>query len=69
LAFRQAVARVTLEGARQALPADAALIEWFRYEPFDPKAKDDRAKWGVPQPLQSSLSGISSPTSPAVATC
>ena len=48
-AFRQAVAPVTLEGARQALPADAALIEWFRYQPFDPKGKDDRAKWAVPR--------------------
>ena len=48
-AFRQAVAPVTIEGVRQALPADAALIEWFRYQPFDPKGKDDRAKWGVPR--------------------
>src|SRR5258708_27224576 len=36
-AFRQAVAPVTLEGVRHGLPADAALMEWFRYEPFDPK--------------------------------
>ena len=48
-AFRQAVAPVTLEGVRQGLPADAALIEWFRYQPFDPKGSDDRAKWGVPR--------------------
>ena len=39
--FRQAMAPVTIEGARHALPADAALIEWFRYSPFDPKGKDD----------------------------
>jgi CHAT domain-containing protein len=47
--FRQAVAPVTIEAARQALPPDAALIEWFRYQPFDPKGKDDRAKWGAPR--------------------
>jgi CHAT domain-containing protein/Tfp pilus assembly protein PilF len=48
-AFRQAVAPVTLEGVHQRLPADAALIEWFRYQPFDPRGKDDRAKWGPPR--------------------
>ena len=48
-AFRQAVAPITLEGVRQALPADAVLIEWFRYQPFDPKAKDEKAKWGAPR--------------------
>ena len=25
---------------RQALPTDAVLVEWFRYLPFDPKAKE-----------------------------
>src|SRR4051812_44891992 len=34
-AFRQAMTPVTLEGVRQGLPADAALLEWFRYQPFD----------------------------------
>jgi CHAT domain-containing protein/Tfp pilus assembly protein PilF len=47
-AFRQAVAPVTLEGVRQGLPADAALMEWFRYEPFDPKARDEKTRWGAP---------------------
>jgi CHAT domain-containing protein len=47
-AFRQAVAPVTLEGVRQALPADAVLVEWFRYEPFDPKGKDEKTRWGAP---------------------
>jgi CHAT domain-containing protein/Tfp pilus assembly protein PilF len=46
-AFRQAVTPVTLEGVRQRLPADAALVEWFRYQPFDPKA--DETRWGVPR--------------------
>ena len=48
-AFRQALAPITLEGVRQALPADAALVEWFRYRPFDPKSKDEKARFGVPQ--------------------
>jgi CHAT domain-containing protein len=48
-AFRQAVTPVTLEGVRQRLPDDAVLIEWFRYQPFDPKAKDERTSWGAPR--------------------
>ena len=48
-AFRQAVAPVTLEGVRQRLPADAALVEWFCYQPFDPKAKDPKTRWGAPR--------------------
>src|SRR5260370_23197910 len=48
-AFRQAVAPVTLEGVRQGLPADAVLMEWFRYQPFDPKAKDEKTRWGAPR--------------------
>ena len=48
-AFRQAVAPVTLEGVRQGLPADAVLVEWFRYRPFDPKAKDKQARWDAPR--------------------
>jgi tetratricopeptide (TPR) repeat protein len=48
-AFRQAVTPVTLEGVRQGVPADAVLIEWFRYQPFDPKAKDEKARWGAPR--------------------
>jgi CHAT domain-containing protein len=48
-AFRQAVAPVALEGVRQGLPADAALVEWFRYQPFDPKAKDEKTRWGAPR--------------------
>ena len=33
---------------RQALPADAVLVEWFRFEPYDPKAKES-ARWGAPR--------------------
>jgi CHAT domain-containing protein len=46
-AFRQAVAPVTLGGVRQGLPADWVLIEWFRYQPFDPKATDEKTRWGA----------------------
>jgi CHAT domain-containing protein/Tfp pilus assembly protein PilF len=48
-AFRQAVAPVTLEGVRQGLPVDTVLMEWFRYQPFDPKAKDEKTRWGAPR--------------------
>ncbi len=47
--FRQQVAPITLAGVQQAIPRDAVLVEWFRYEPFDPKAKDEKAKWGKPR--------------------
>lgn len=48
-AFHQAVAPVTLDGVRKRLPADAALVEWFRYQPFEPKARDEKMKWGAPR--------------------
>ncbi|MGY4356328.1 hypothetical protein ACVWZR_005387 [Bradyrhizobium sp. i1.3.1] len=48
-AFRQAVAPITLEGVRQRLPADAALVEWFRFHPCDPKMKDEKTQWGAPR--------------------
>jgi hypothetical protein len=47
-ALRQAVTPITLEGVRQALPADAVLVEWFRYQPFNPKAKGN-ARWDAPR--------------------
>jgi hypothetical protein len=28
--------------------ADAVLIEWFRYGPFDQK-KDEKMRWGAPR--------------------
>ena len=46
--LRQAVTPITMDGVRRALPADAVLLEWFRYEPYDPKAKA-RARWGAPR--------------------
>jgi CHAT domain-containing protein/Tfp pilus assembly protein PilF len=47
-ALRQAVTPITLDGLREALPAEAALVEWFRYQPFNPKAKESN-RWGAPR--------------------
>jgi len=47
--FRQALAPVTLDGVRQELPAGAALVELFRYRPFDFKARDSKTQWGAPR--------------------
>jgi CHAT domain-containing protein/Tfp pilus assembly protein PilF len=48
-AFRQEVAPLTLAAVQTAIPKEAALIEWYRYEPFDPKAKDEKTKFGKPR--------------------
>ncbi len=47
--FRQQVAPIALESVRQKLPNEAALVEWFRYLPYDPKAKEEEGKWGNPR--------------------
>jgi len=47
--FRHEVEPVTLHGVQQTIPAGATLIEWFRYRPFDPKAKDEASHWGKPR--------------------
>jgi len=49
VAFRAQVLPVTLETVREQIPADAALIEFFEYLPFDPKGKDAAARWGAPR--------------------
>ena len=36
-----------MERVQQAIPEDAALIEWFRYRPFNPKAKGQEPRWGT----------------------
>jgi CHAT domain-containing protein/Tfp pilus assembly protein PilF len=48
-AFRQEVAPISLAAVQAALPADTVLIEWYRYKPFNPKAKDQKTKWGKPR--------------------
>ena len=40
---------VTLAAVRAALPNEAALIEFVVYEPFDPKAPDNRKAYGPPR--------------------
>jgi CHAT domain-containing protein len=47
--FRQQVASITVAEVQAALPTDAVLVEWFRYQPFDPKARDQKTKWGKPR--------------------
>ena len=44
--FRQQTVPVTLTAVQQAISPESILIEWFRYRPFDPKAKDEKTKWG-----------------------
>jgi tetratricopeptide (TPR) repeat protein/CHAT domain-containing protein len=46
--IRQAITPITLERVCQALPPDAVLVEWFRYQPFNPKAKESK-RWGAPR--------------------
>jgi CHAT domain-containing protein/Tfp pilus assembly protein PilF len=46
--LRQAVTPISLEGVQRAFPADAVLVEWFRYSPFDPKAKYS-SPWDAPR--------------------
>ena len=36
-----------MERVQRAIPADTALIEWFRYRPFNPKAKGQEPRWGT----------------------
>jgi CHAT domain-containing protein len=45
--FRTQTETVTVERVQGTIPADAALIEWFRYRPFDPKAKLQEQRWGT----------------------
>ena len=46
----QAPVKVTLENVRNAIPADAVLLEFVVYEPFDGKAKDQNF-YGEPRYL------------------
>lgn len=36
---------VTLEAVQRAIPADAAVVEFVTYRPFDPKAKTRKERW------------------------
>jgi len=45
--FRTQTQTITVERVQRAIPKDAALIEWFRYSPFNPKAKGQKPRWGA----------------------
>jgi len=45
--FRSQIAPVTLDRVRNALPADTALIEWFRFLPTRPTGQIDVAQQGL----------------------
>lgn len=47
--FRQQVAPSTVAAIQAVIPKQAVLIEWYRFLPYDPKAKDEKTKWGNPR--------------------
>src|SRR5262249_23472051 len=47
-AFRTQVETVTVDRVQRMIPPGAALVEWFRYQPFNPKAKGKERRWGEP---------------------
>jgi CHAT domain-containing protein len=47
--FFQEMLPSTLSTVQAALPHDSVIIEWVRYVPFNPDAKDENAQWGNPQ--------------------
>jgi len=47
--FRAQALPITLNAVRQAIPADAALVEIFWYLPFNTKAKNVAERWGAPR--------------------
>jgi CHAT domain-containing protein len=46
---RNELETVTVERVQRKIPAGAALIEWFRYQPFNPKAKGNELRWAEPR--------------------
>jgi len=47
-AFAQTTQKVTLEAVQKAIPANAALVEFIEYYPFNPKAPPSQL-WGSPR--------------------
>jgi len=47
-AFAQTTQKVTLEAVQKAIPANAALVEFIQYEPFNPKAPQGQ-RFGAPR--------------------
>ncbi|MCA9468165.1 MAG: CHAT domain-containing protein, partial [Nitrospira sp.] len=47
--FKEEITPVTLGAVQAALPQHGALLDFIRYKPFDPKAKDEVTKWEKPR--------------------
>ena len=47
--FRKQTTPMTLAGVQAAIPDGAGLLEWYRYEPVDPKAKNQSSQWSKPR--------------------
>jgi CHAT domain-containing protein len=48
--FRQQLAPISVAAVRQAIPAHAVLVDWFRYRPLEFKAQGETL-WGKPRYL------------------
>jgi CHAT domain-containing protein len=59
--FRRQMMPATLSTVRGALPADAVLVEWLRYRPFDPKAKSVPEQFGSPRYVAYALKRLGDP--------
>ena len=46
---RGQVAPLTFAAIQLTIPPDAALVEWFRFHPLDPKANDQNGQWRAPR--------------------
>jgi CHAT domain-containing protein len=60
--FREQTQLLTVANVRQAIPKEAALVEWVRYKPFDPKASHVAAQWGPPRYAAYVLTALDAPT-------
>ena len=47
--FRRQTIPITLAAVQEVIPSNVALMEWYRYEPFDPMAKSATIKFGKPR--------------------
>jgi CHAT domain-containing protein len=43
--FAEVNRTVTMDDVQNALPEDAVLVEWIRYEPFNPNARKRKDRW------------------------
>jgi CHAT domain-containing protein/tetratricopeptide (TPR) repeat protein len=47
--FSSEMTPVTITNVQRVIPVNAALVEWFRYAPFDPDPKNIKARRGAPR--------------------